>query len=61
MYSIYISDTLEKLIDTVHKKQLETKNLFVGKLNDWYQWYLTKEGVQLYAINFHFYITKMRE
>ena len=27
------------------------KKIFVGKLNDWYQWYLTKGGVQHHAIN----------
>ena len=34
---------------------------FVGKLNDCYQCYLTKEGVQHYAINSLLYITTMRE
>ena len=64
MYSIYNSDTLEKLINTVHKMHNKTvwnEKLFVGKLNDWYQWYLTKEGVQHYAINSLLYITMMRE
>ena len=37
------------------------KKLFVGKLNDWYQWYLTKEGVEHYATNSLLYITTMRE
>ena len=37
------------------------EKLFVSKLNDWYQWYLTKEGVQRYTINSLFYITMMRE
>ena len=59
MYSIYNSDTLEKLIDTVHKMYNKTtwnEKLFVVKLNDWYQWYLTKEGVQHHAISSLLYI-----
>ena len=27
------------------------QKLFAGKLNDWYQWYLTNEGGHYYAIN----------
>ena len=53
-YAIYISDTLEKLINTVHKMHNTTtwnEKLFVGKLNNWYQWYLSKDGVGHYAIN----------
>ena len=40
MSSIYNSDTLEKLLSTVHKMQNKTtwnEKLFVGKLNNWYQ------------------------
>ena len=37
------------------------EKLFVGKLNDWYQWYLSKDGVGHYAINYLLYITTMRE
>ena len=64
MYGIYNSDTLEKLIDTVHKMHNKTtwnEKLFGGKLSDWYQWYLSKERVQHYAINSLLYITMMRE
>ena len=42
-------------------KQLGMNNYFAGKLNNWYQWYLTREGVKHYAINFLLYITMMRE
>ena len=45
MYGIYNLGTLEKLIDTVHNMYNKTtwnENLFVGKLNDWCQWYLSK-------------------
>ena len=64
MYGIYNSDTLEKLISTVHKMHNKTawnEKLFVGKLNNWYQWYLTKKGVEHYAIISLFYITTMKE
>ena len=48
MSGIYNSDTLEKLINTVHKMNNTTmwdKKLFVGKVSNWYQWYLSKDGV----------------
>ena len=64
MYGIYNFDTLEKLIDTVHEMHNKTtwdEKLFVGKVSDWYQWYLIKEGVQNYAINSLLYITTMSE
>ena len=38
MYSIYNSETLEKLINTVHKMHNTTtpnEKLFAGKLNSW--------------------------
>ena len=40
MYGIHSSDTLEKLINTVHKMHSTTtwnENLFAGKLNNWFQ------------------------
>ena len=64
MYGIDNLDTLQKLTDTVHKMHNKTtwnKKHFVGKLNNWYQWSLTKEVAQHYAINFLLYITMMRE
>ena len=64
MYGIYNSDTLEKLINTVHKMHYTTtlnEKLFAGKLNNWYQWYLSKDGVDHYAINSLLYITTMSE
>ena len=64
MYAIYNSDTLEKLINTVHKmhnKATWKETLFADKLNGQYQWYLTREGLEHYAINSPLYITAMRE
>ena len=45
MYSISNSDTLEKLINTVHNNHNRTtwnKKIFAGKLNSSNQWYLSK-------------------
>ena len=64
MYGSYNSGPLEKFITTVHKMHNKTawnEKLSAGKLNDWYQWYLMKEGFQHYAINSLLYITTMRE
>ena len=64
MYSIYNSDTLEQLIDTVHKMHNKTtwnETLFAGKLNFWYQWYIFKDGVGHYAINSLLLLTMTRE
>ena len=63
MYGIYYSDTLQKLINEVHKmqKKLGMKKIFVGKVNNWYQWYLSKNRTENYAINLLLYITTLRE
>ena len=37
------------------------KKLFAGKLNNWYQWYLSKDRVAHYGINSLLYITTLRE
>ena len=54
MYGIYNSYILEQLIDTVHKMHNKTtwnEKLFACKLNQWYHWYLSKDGVGHYGIN----------
>ena len=54
MYIVYNSDILEKLVDTVHNvNNRTTKNekLFARKLNHWYNWYLSRDGIGHYAIN----------
>ena len=33
-----------------HKKSTWNEKLFVGKLYNWYQWYLSTDGVEHYAI-----------
>ena len=42
MYGIYSSDTLEVLIDTVHKlhnKSTWNERLFAGQIKNWYHWF----------------------
>ena len=54
MYGIYNSDTLEQLIETVHRMNIITswhEKTFAGKLNHWFEWYLHKHGEGHYAIN----------
>ena len=61
MYGIYNSDTLETLIDTVHRLHNQTtlnQKLFAGKTDDWYHWYMSEKGVgplcsKLLAIPYH--------
>ena len=62
MYSICNSDTLEKLINTLHKmnnKMTWNERLFAGNLNHWYHWYLSKDGVGHYTINSLLYLTSI--
>ena len=64
MYGIYSTETLEKLITAVHKMHnITTQNekLFTGKLSSSFTWYLTKEGVNHYAINTLLYLRTFRE
>ena len=54
MYVIYHSDTLEQLIDTMHRMHNKTTwnvKLYTSKLNYWYHWFLSKDGVGHYAID----------
>ena len=63
MYGIYNSDTLEALIDTVHRlhnKSTWNEKLFAGQIKDWYHWYLSVKGVNLYAINSLLFLTTAR-
>ena len=60
----FIIQTLGKKINMVCKMHNTTawnEKLFWGKLNNWYQWCLSKDGVEHYAINSLFDITMMTE
>ena len=63
MYGIYSSETMEKLVDTMHKMHNSTLNekLFASKLDSWYNWYLTKDEIGHYAINSLLYLRMLRE
>ena len=64
MYGIYNSETLEKLIDTVHKMHNTTtwnEELFASKLDAWYKWYLSKDGISNCAINSLLYLRTLWE
>ena len=64
LYGIYNSDTLETLIDTVHRLCNEctwNEKLLAGKIEDWYCWYLSERGVNHYAINSMLFLTTARE
>ena len=63
MHGIYNSDTLEILIDTVHRLHNQTtwnEQLFTGKINNSYGWYLLEKGVGHYAINSLLFLTTAR-
>ena len=64
MYGVYNSETLEDLIDTVHKLHNRTtwnEKLFSGQINNWYNYYSSSSSVQHYAINSLLFLTTVRE
>ena len=64
MYGIYNSDTLETLIDTVHRlhnRSTWNERLFALKIEYCYYWYLSERGVTHYAINSMLFLTTARE
>ena len=64
MYGVDNSDTLEDLINTVHRLHNQStwnERLFVGQVKDWYHWYLSSRGVNHYAINSLLFLTTARE
>ena len=64
MYGVYNSDTLEDMIDTVHKLHNRTtwnEKLFSGQVNNWFKYYLSSAGILHYAINLLLFLTTVRE
>ena len=64
MYGIYNSDTLEALINIVHRLHNQStwnEKLFAGQIEDWYHWYLSAKGINHYVINSLLFMTTVRE
>ena len=64
LYSIYNSDPLEQLVNTMHKMHNKTtwnEKLLAGKIDSWFLWYLSKDQVANYAINSLLLLTTIRE
>ena len=64
VYGIYNPDTLENLIDTVHRLHNQStwnERLLVEELDRWYRRYLSARGVNYYAINSLLFLTTNRE
>ena len=64
MYVIHNSDTLETIIDTLHRLQNQTvwnEKLFAGKIDVWYHVYLSEKGVGHYAIHPLLFLTTAKE
>ena len=63
MYGVYNSDTLEDLIDTVHKLHNRTtwnEKLLLGQITNWYNYYSSSSGMQHYAINSLLFLTTVQ-
>ena len=64
MYGVYNADTSKKLITTVQQMYnitAQNERLFAGKLVSPFTLYLTKEGVNHYAINTLLYLRTLRQ
>ena len=64
MYDMYNSDTLEDLIDTVHKLHNRTtwnEKLLSGQIDNWYNCYSSSSGIQHYSIHSLLFLTTARE
>ena len=54
MYGVYNVDTLEKLIQMVHKmnnRSVWYERLYAGQVNKWFEMYLAGHGANYYAIH----------
>ena len=64
MYGIYNAETSDKLTTVLHQMHnITTPNerLFASELGSSFTWYLTKEGVNHFAINTLLYLRMLRE
>ena len=54
MYGVYNVDTLEKLIQMLHKmntRSVRFEQLYAGHANKWFEMYSSSQGANYYAIH----------
>ena len=64
MYGVYNVETLEKLIQMVHKmnnRSVWYEKLYAGQVNNWYDKYAISQGVNYYAIHSLLYLRTIQE
>ena len=64
MYGVYNVDTLEKLIQMVHKmnaKLVWFERLYAGHVNKWFEMYSSSQGANHYAIHSLLYLKKLKK
>ena len=63
IYGIYNSETLDTLINIVHRLHNQTtwNEKIICRIDDWYHWYLSEKGVGRYALNSLLFLTISRE
>ena len=64
MYGIYNVDTLEKLIQMVHKmnnRSVWFERLYAGHVNKWFEMYSSSQGANYYAIHSLLYLQTIQE
>ena len=64
MYGVYNVDTLEKLIQMVHKmnnRSVWYERLYAGQVNKWFEMYLASQGANYYAIHLLLYLRTIQE
>ena len=64
MYGVYNIDTLEKLIQMVHKmnnRSVWYEKLYAGHVNKWFEKYSASQGANYYAIHSLLYLRTIQE
>ena len=64
MYGVYNVDTLEKLIQMVHKMNTRSvwfEQLYAGQINKWFEMYSSSQCANYYAIHSLLYLRAIQE
>ena len=64
MYGVYNVDTLEKLIQMVHKmnnRSVWYEKLYAGHVNKWFEMYSASQGANYYAIHSLLYLRTIQK